>query len=102
MLFVVKECVEIVLGIPPPSCLVLESDAFVVDLILIRQPDRDCADTLAMGELILEALLVFAGHPEAVDRRGRKAGVTIDGDGRRERIERRDTNGGGGGGCFRR
>jgi hypothetical protein len=100
MLLVVKQRVEIVLGVATPAGLVLEEDTFFTGLGLVGEPDGECADRLAVGQLVLEFLLVLERNPETIIGRGRRQpSVCVNGNWRRERVEGRDTEGVGCRGC---
>ncbi|GKT50494.1 uncharacterized protein ColSpa_10675 [Colletotrichum spaethianum] len=103
VLLVVEEGVEVVLGVAAPPALVLEEDALVLLLVVVAEPDRHRLDGLAVGQLRLEAGLVLLGQPEALARRRRRqAGVAVNGDRGRQRVERGEVDGGRGRGAGRR
>ena len=67
MLLVVKKRVKIMLGISSPAGLVLEKDTLGGGLRLIGEPDWVGSDSLVVGQAVLEAVLVLARNPEAIN-----------------------------------
>lgn len=99
VLLVVEQGVEVVFSISSPPHLVLKGDTLIGELVLVRKPYWHGANRLAVPKLVLKAQLVFAWDVESVYRgRGRETCVGVNGNGRRERIQRGDTNGGAAGG----
>ncbi|SPQ25681.1 5aea1791-de3b-44bd-b511-1c7ceda42855 [Thermothielavioides terrestris] len=86
---VVEEGIEVVLGVAPPSGLVLQLDAVLASVGIVGEPDWDGLDLLVMRELALEPLHVLLGNPQAVGRGRRRRGLGgVERDRLGERIER--------------
>ncbi|TKW53368.1 hypothetical protein CTA1_7662 [Colletotrichum tanaceti] len=95
VLLVVEEGVEVVLGVAAPAALVLEQDALVLLLVVVAEPDGHRLDGLAVGQLGLEAGLVFAGQPETLARGRRgQTRIAVNGDRGREGVEGGEVDGG--------